>query len=369
MPTPNETDAATHRLQRIIVQEVSLVDRAANKRRFLMTKRDEPMTTAKKPVTKEDAAAATADVADQTAAAGDAGAGTSAGGSSMQQQVKEALTAALADAAEKIVAIANEVDKIEVTDQAVDPPVPPAIMTQVQDCAKALGEIAAKFGAVAPADGAAITAGEGSPAATAPAPNGDTAKADDEEEKKPPTDAEKAAVSDSEDEVAQKGLVVAKHGDLVTKSVAKRLGIQLDAAKVVVAKVGRRMAKKRLEQLGKAIDMLIGLMKELRYENEKRAKAAADASVTKAAAPSPKPEDVTALIANAESLVGIAKTQDTELKKAREALATANAKISQLEKTTGASNVIALEKSNGSEAGGSVAWPWDMNGRKTAARP
>lgn len=48
MPTTTTTEqqpdeGATHRLQRIIVQEVSLVDRAANKRRFLVVKRDESM--------------------------------------------------------------------------------------------------------------------------------------------------------------------------------------------------------------------------------------------------------------------------------------------------------------------------------------
>ncbi len=64
-----------------------------------------------KPVKKEDAAAATANVADDTASAADGAGGaadaTAPTGAGMQQQVKETLTSALADIAEKVVALAR----------------------------------------------------------------------------------------------------------------------------------------------------------------------------------------------------------------------------------------------------------------------
>lgn len=373
MPTQPPQDAATHRLARIIVQEVSLVDRAANKRRFLVVKRDETtMPNAKTPVIKDNAAAATAAIADQTAEAGstpeagpgaaEAGGATEVIGSGMQQQVKEALTSALADVAEKIVAIANQVDKIDATDQPVTPAVPEEIMSQIADVAKSLGEVSAKFGGGAAEGSGSIAASAAGAPGPAPTPETEKAAAAGGE----PTEEEKAAVQAAESEVTKKGLPLAKHGDLVTKSVAKRLGVEMVAAKAVVAKVGRRMAKKRMEQLGKAIDMLVGLMKELRYENQKSAQKSSDSAVTKAAEsgqPVKSSPEIDVLLSSAEQLLEVAKAQGTELETAKAALAMAHAKIAKLEKTTGGSNVIPLEKSGGGEAGGSVAWPWDMNGR------
>ena len=44
MTTPmNKADDGVHRLVDMVVEEVSLVDRAANKHRFLIVKRDEAM--------------------------------------------------------------------------------------------------------------------------------------------------------------------------------------------------------------------------------------------------------------------------------------------------------------------------------------
>jgi hypothetical protein len=47
MSTENDTDASVHRLVDMVVEEVSLVDRAANKHRFLVVKRREPMADEK----------------------------------------------------------------------------------------------------------------------------------------------------------------------------------------------------------------------------------------------------------------------------------------------------------------------------------
>lgn len=369
MPTPAapKEPAATHRLHRMIVQEVSLVDRAANQRKFLVIKRDESMT---KPVKKEDAAQATANVAADAAspAAGAAPSGA------MQAQVKEELTGALADAAEKLVAIANQVDTIEVTDQPADPPVPSEITTQIADAAQALVALAAKFGspaAAAAAAGAPVAAGEGATGpAGAPAITPEQKAADDAALAIPLTAAEQAAITAALAELTTKGLAPAKHGDLVAKSVAARLSVKLDAAQLVVRKAGRRMAKERLDRLGKAIDMLIGLMKELRYENEKSAQktAAARAAAQKSAGPAPADQAVVlALLADAEALVDVTKAQASTLAKTEAELATARARIATLEKTTAGSNALPVEKGNGAPQ--AVAWPIDMNADRNRNRP
>ena len=52
--SPTAPGDGVHRLIDMVVEEVSLVDRAANKHRFLVVKRDAPMNTPKKPETDEE---------------------------------------------------------------------------------------------------------------------------------------------------------------------------------------------------------------------------------------------------------------------------------------------------------------------------
>lgn len=369
MPTPAapKEPAATHRLHRMIVQEVSLVDRAANQRKFLVIKRDESMA---KPVKKEDAAQATANVAAD--AAGGAPTGSAPAGA-MQAQVKEELTGALADAAEKLVAIANQVDTIEVTDQPADPPVPADVTKQIADAAQALVALAAKFGApaAAAAAGAPVAAADGGTTPAAASNADPQAKAAEEAALAIPlTPEEQAAIVAAVAELTTKGMAPAKHADLVAKSVAARLSVKLDAAQLVVRKAGRRMAKERLDRLGKAIDMLIGLMKELRYENEKSARktaAAAQAATQKSAGAPADQSLVLSLLADAEALVDVTKAQASTLAKTEGELATARARIATLEKQTSGSNALPVEK-NGAPAA-PIAWPLDMNADRNRNRP
>lgn len=51
---PNAQGDGVHRLVDMVVEEVSLVDRAANKHRFLVVKRDAPMNTPKQPETDDE---------------------------------------------------------------------------------------------------------------------------------------------------------------------------------------------------------------------------------------------------------------------------------------------------------------------------
>lgn len=357
MPEPTKP---THRLRSITVQEVSLVDRAANQRRFLLTKREDDMK--RKSVTKDETTQATS--------TGDGAAAATGGG--IQQQVKEGLTTALANLADKVLAIANEVDALEVTDQPVEPAVPATVTAQFEEVASMLSEIASKFGGAAAATGdagsdtGAVTASETDTGTPAPA-----AKVEDDE--KEPTEKEAEAVAAALSETTQKGLDPKTHADVVAKSVAARLSVPLERAQVVVAKVGRRMAKKRLEQLGKAIDMLVSLMKELRYDSEKRRKQEQEqqgqAQVGKTDTTSTEPAvdtaSVEALAASAEELIEMAKASDTAAATLRTELAKANARIATLEKSTPVSNTLPVEKSS---SGKGVVWSLDMNAKKPAAR-
>lgn len=351
MPEPTTTaeqKQPTHRLDRMVVQEVSLVDRAANQRRFLVTKKDDSMPNA----VKKDDGTTTSEAGAAAAAGAPAGEGAT-GAPAMQQQVKEGLTQALATVAEKLIAIASDVDKIEVSDQAADPPVPAAITDEITGALKLLSDVASKFAPAAEPDGAPVIAPE--------------EKVEGAGEDEEPTDAEKSAVVAAEAEIAGKGLELAKHGDVVAKSVATRLSIPLDRASVVVAKVGRRMAKKRLEQLGKAVDMLISLMKELRYESQQRQaqKTQTQKSATPIA-PAASSEAVERLLGQAESLVSLAKTQADEIGSLKSALGTANAKLAELSNVVTGSNAIPVEKSS---APVEPVWPsFDMNASKPGSR-
>lgn len=376
MPEPTKP---THRLARITVQEVSLVDRAANQRRFLLRKKDD-MKVKAKPVKKEDAATAAANVADETS---DAGQGTdansAASGGQIQQQVKEGLTQALAALAEKVVTAANAVDSLQVTDQPADPPVPDAITAQLKGLDEALDQVLSTYGVPDPDGGAsdagtgAADAGSGSVAQSAdgagtPAPGGvaEKAKAKDDEGMAP-SEQEKSAVEEAIAETTAKGLDVEKNADVVVKSVAARLAINLEAAGVVVAKVGRRMAKKRLETFTKAMDMLLGLMKELRQDANPPAAAtdAPAAKVGKAAAPAVPEIDAAAValvVKSAEDVVELAKAKATENDTLRAELAKANARIGTLEKITAVSNTLNVEKA--SEGKPATVWPLDLNPRR-----
>ncbi len=319
----NAEPQPTHRLSRMTVQEVSLVDKAANMRKFILMKMADPSKLEGVPLIKEDAgAAAGAIAADATAAAPDAATTSAGAGGTMQAQVKEELTGALADQAQKIVAIANQLDGVEVSDQPADPPVPADVLKQISDAGAALTALAAKYGAAAKpddagaTDAAAVAAAQGG---TTPAPAG-------------------APASD-------------------------------------VAKAGRRMAKERLDRLGKAIDALIGLMKELRYEDQRRAAKtlAARAKTEKAAElPAIALDEVSALIAATEGLVEEHATTKQALTKAESAVVVATAelkkhraKIAELEKRVGPSNVIAPDATNGGPQ--RHHWPNDLT--ETLPRP
>lgn len=200
-----EGEPAQNRLMGMLVHEVSLVDRAANQRKFLLLKRD-PMG-AKAKVTKDDAALTPGEGG--LTPPGDAPNAPAPGGElTMQAQVKDQILAAITSAAEKCVTVANMIKDATTSEEAQTPPVPESVTS-------AIGEVAAMLTAIASQYGGAADAGKGAtdPAASAP-----------------------------------------PAGAAPTAETQKR---------EMIAKVGRRMAKERYQRFQKAIDILAGILKEL----------------------------------------------------------------------------------------------------------
>mgnify|MGYP001193217062 CR=1 FL=1 len=135
MSTTEDPNAGVHRLIDMVVEEVSLVDRAANKHRFLVVKRDEPM-------------------ADKTKKSGAKPAETTpaptAGGA---EQVSKAIGDALGIATTALEALTNAIEQLgQVVGDADTTPI-------VAELAQELSEVA---GQLAVAAGVEPTAAEGS---------------------------------------------------------------------------------------------------------------------------------------------------------------------------------------------------------------
>jgi hypothetical protein len=117
------------------------------------------------------------------------------------------------------------------------------------------------------------------------------------------------------------------------------------AAKGDVAKAGRRMAKDRLDRFQKALEQLSAILKELT-----EAKALPEPSAGSAANPLAKrnvPAGVDGLLAELRKLTGVVKQQE--------------ARIVQLQKTGVTSNAIPVEGGSRGRAVQDVSWPLDMN--------
>jgi hypothetical protein len=197
------------------VQEVSLVDVAANLRKWVLLKRAE-MTTEKaddkKPEQKDDAAPG---VRKQDEIA-------------LPSQVKANLTGTLADALEKLGALAEMVGAATIDDAA---PVPPMVAELLTQCAALLSGAADQL-AAPPPEAAPPQVPEGGPP--------------------PPAPGEPMEAS-------------AKEADDVAK--ADELGVEaektLEKAKGLIAKAGRKMAGRRLKTLTKIVDDLVKLIRDL----------------------------------------------------------------------------------------------------------
>lgn len=319
----SKPEGAKARLFGMLVREVSLVDRAANKRRFLVTKRDPAMKTNPKtakpvaPVAKagEQGAAETAgDAAGQAPGGGPDGAGTPAQAGStgeklppMQPQVKDALLSALSSIAEKCVDLADQLKGAETDDKAPgSPAVPPSIASALTE----LGSMTTSLlGQYAPGDAGAAKAGD------------------------------LAGVSENGGAGAQ-GAQKSGDGD---DEMEKAFG-------ALLAKAGKKMAKERLARFGQALNMLAAIHRELKI-----AKGAAPARRAPTAAAGELAEIVKGLEALTDS--------HAELEKKYTALATENA---ELKKSVRPRNGESPDSPPARPAPKAVAWPIDMNDPKAA---
>jgi hypothetical protein len=348
--TSSET-AGINRLLGMVVQEVSLVDRAANKRTLLLIKRDEKMSI----VTKDDTAAAPAMPGASSQPAPEKLA-------PMQAQVKDQLLQALTAAAEKIVALANQVKEAETTEQQATPAVPASVTGEITETASMLSGLAAQFG------GKTAAADPAAPAAAPPAaPPG------------APTEPEKAASLDGisenggqdqqgeqkrdADAVAKAYAIAVKATNVKTGAITLKgadMGTMLAAFKVVakthsgIQKAGKKMAKERLDRFRKAMDMLAGIMKELTAEGIRKSAGAPSRGMVLT------PEDGRALLGILEEAATLNKAQSTELAALRKRNAV-------LERSAGAPNsgapALALpgDYVGQRQTAKDVVWPMDMN--------
>jgi hypothetical protein len=344
--TPGEEELSpTHRLFGIFVKEVSLVDRAANKRKFLVTKRD-PMpkanvtkaATPKTPAAKTAAPAAVAkgpeqgaaetagDTAGQTPGGGPDGAGAPAQSGApaegalpaMQPQAKDQLLSAITGLASKLVDVADMVKDAPTDEKATGPAVPESVLGSLKEIGTALQGMLAQY------------AGGGDASAEGAAP------------------AEAAKDLDG----------VTENGGVTAQGTQKAKDPEPGKDEEAVEKAGRKMAKERLNRLSQILSALSGIYREL---NADKTAKGATAPVTKNAK------------VEAGEVVELAKADlDTMLLTVDEAarrIEAAEAQVkkltadnAELRKSVGAPNSVGpgeIAKARSSSA--TVAWPLDMN--------
>jgi hypothetical protein len=326
--TPDASDDkdATHRLFGIFVKEVSLVDRAANKRTFLVTKRDTTMAKAAKTTVakgpEQGAAETAADAAGSPPGGGPDGAGAPTQGGTgdategklpaMQPQAKDALLQALMGLATKLVDVSDMVKDAPTDENAAGPALPPSVAKELTEISQALNGMLAQAGTAPAADGAG------------------------------------ASQTKDLEGASENGGVVAQ-------------GSQKSEAAIVagVEKAGRKMAKERLSRLATVLSTLSGIYREL---NTEKGAAVAKAAVPPGAVAITKGE-IDSMVGMLEELTKARETDRKDIVAAQETIRGLTAANAELAKRTGAPNSLSVEGGGGGGAGGggSVGWPMDMN--------
>lgn len=307
-PADDEMDGV-HRLRDILVEEVSLVDRAANQRRFLVVKRSEDMADENKPAEDEIEKA----------------------------KKKPAEEDGDEDATEKAKEPADESDDDEEADET----------TKVRGASKDSVEEDEE-------DPAGKKKQQKKADLVIPAPV-------------------KQALLSTLTEALERLMALAKtikeasEGDRDSGKMPEDVGTELEAiadmlwgvgkgkktkeAKAEVTKAGARMAKDRLDRFQKALSLLADILKELTETKEPLAAPSAgvaEAGVTKRdAAPQPMViPGLADLVSGIGELTRVVKRQEEELSRMRQA--------------RGVSNAIPVEGARRAEPQ-DVSWPLDMN--------
>lgn len=303
-----------HRLRDIVVEEVSLVDRAANKRRFLVVKRSDDMAD-------ESSADTDVEKAKKKPAAADAS-------DTEDEQKRKKPAAGEADDAEK----------------ARKPPV--ADEDDEEDAAKA----------AAPSDD------EEEPAGAKKTPKRKQALA----VAAPVKDALLRAITAALERLMAlansiKDATEPDEGDDATMpepvgnelaAIAELLGSidKCKTTKAAVAKTGARMSKDRLDRFQKAMAALADILKELTDSKDVPAgptAGAAESTVKKRDAAVPATPGLTELVTGIGELTRVVKRQEEELARLRQA--------------RGVSNAIPVDGGGRRAEPQDVSWPLDMN--------
>lgn len=345
----DDEDKGIHRLRDMVVEEVSLVDRAANKRRFLIVKRSGDMAD---------------DAKDGAELVADGRGGLTAGGGIEKARKKPG-----ADAADSELAEEEKRRKPGAEDRAAEKarrrPSP-----EDEDDEEADG--AEKARRPKPKDG---EDDEETGAQKARKPKDE----DDEDEEKrkqaetltiptPVKEAVLRALTEALERlmsVANRVKEAAETADQVETPLPDEVGAEVRAvaevlrsvgerypsptAKAAVAKAGARMAKDRLDRFQKAMALLAEILKELTDSKELAPTAgAAEAGVRKrdGSALPPQVPGLSELVAGIAELTRVVKRQEEELGRIRQA--------------RGVSNAIPVDGVPRREPE-EVSWPFDMN--------
>lgn len=325
-----KTDAeGTHRLTEMTVEEVSLVDRAANRRKYLVVKRDNQMPIGAPLATRPDGSF-TAAGGGGAAPAPDANVGAPAADAAPQMKVAVLLTGeakgALAAMLETVIGRLNDATAMvkgakEVSANPEDGeemdalPLTEVILEAMGELEDTLFEV---FGADEPAPAADVAAGAPGSAAAADAPPA-----------LPPL---------------AKRLVVARAKRVIVKAEAE------STARNFVQKYGARMKKERRERFQSALATLMAIASETAPLNVDKArpstKPAAKAPTAKADATPAAPIDVAthpAFVALQEQAKQNAET------------------LAELRKNGATSNAIPANRGESGQAEASFSWPMDLN--------
>lgn len=315
-----DEDRQLHELQDMLVEEVSLVDRAANKRRFLVVKQEDGSVYMAEPTELTPQADGTliADVEVQnkakeeeveeekaTSADSDDESETCKAALSMPGPVKESCARALTEVVERASSLLNKVKAATATDEKSPTPVPPEVGAEAKAIAQLLVGITDRY----------------------PSPKARSAKEDNMTESE-----ETSKVEDS--------------------SVDEAAPVQ------DIEKAGARMSKDRYNRFKQAVSLLNSVFGEVsppvaagmkakakEAEPEEEEKKAKNAKVKKADGPS------------LDEMVGALADVVTQVSKA---VAVTNEKVERITKSRGASHVLNVESSAAPRQPRTVSWPVDM---------
>jgi hypothetical protein len=315
---------AKARLTEMTINEVSLVDKAANLCNFVVTKKDETMANAatQKMTLKIPAAA------------------------------KQGLQDGLGQIIDKVTALAQIVGDAETDDTAA---VPEELSTALNQIGQMATGMSSQYGGGAPATDAAAADGTGGPSEQAPPANAspDMGKNLDGTEKALPAPHKDAPMKTE-----------LHDGDSLStiyrKAIAKA-NLEV-AAFEAMEKAGRKMAGARYKKLSELHDNLGKLLNELAYDEAAETKGASEAEAEKAKKTPPPPpkkddkaEPAAAAKADAPELAALQK----ELADLRAQLGTALAKNGENETKIAklGTELTAVSKAHGVSNAGSVDGP------------